>query len=390
MGDHYDQAARQLLVESLAQGNGSEPNLLAGLRHGAWLDGQEIAPLEYHVPGVIPEGSTLLVGPPKIGKSWLLLALALAEADGGMVLGLSVKRRPVLYLALEDGDRRLQARCRTLLAGSPIPSGLEYTTRITPGTVLGTVQTWLETLPADAKPLVIVDTLGKVMPPAIIGESSYQRDYRVGSALKALIDDRPGSALVVAHHDRKAGADDFVDAVSGTHGLAGAADTIIVLVRARTEGSGLLKVTGRDVDEAEYAVEFKGGSTWELAGHSLTAALAQAATVRATAGVGDTMARVVGFVAAHAQGVRAPEVAAGLGLDRHSARTYLARAADSDRLVRLGRGLYGPPSTPVASVASVAFPGSDDQEVQHMQRSQQAQLGLLAGTFGDDIEVSDP
>jgi len=56
---------------------------LAALRTGSWLDEQCFPPLRYAVPGIIPEGSTLLVGAPKIGKSWLVLSCALAKAIGG-------------------------------------------------------------------------------------------------------------------------------------------------------------------------------------------------------------------------------------------------------------------------------------------------------------------
>jgi hypothetical protein len=125
------------------------------------------------------------------------------------------------------------------------------------------------------------------MPPAVAGESSYQRDYRIASALKHLADSEPGSSLLVNHHDRKAAADDFIDSVSGTHGLAGAADTTIVLVRARHEAEGLIKITGRDVPEGEFGVRFERGSTWQLDGATLDAAARVGATRRAMAGLGD-------------------------------------------------------------------------------------------------------
>ena len=54
------------------------------------------------VPGIIPEGCCILSGHPKIGKSFLVLAVALAAASGGTVLGVQVEARPVLYMALED------------------------------------------------------------------------------------------------------------------------------------------------------------------------------------------------------------------------------------------------------------------------------------------------
>lgn len=315
------------------------PDLLAGLRNGAWLDAQDFPPLRYAVPGIIPEGSTLLVGPPKIGKSWLVLAVGLGVAHGGHVLGaVAVESRPALYLALEDGDRRLQDRCRTLLEGAPIPEAFDYMTTIEPGAALATIQAWLRRH-IGAEPLVILDTLGKVMPPALLGESSYQRDYRVGGALKRVIDEHPGASLVVNHHDRKAVSDDFIDAVSGTHGLAGAADTIIVLTRARHEAAGLLKVTGRDVAEGEYAVRFDAGARWQLEGPSLAAAAAKAAQARATAGLGDRTAEILEYVNEHPDGVQAKDVEEEFGKDT---RRYLARLHEAGKIARPSRGLYGP------------------------------------------------
>jgi len=274
--------------------------LLSTLRTGAWLDAQEFPPLTYAVPGLIPEGSVLLVGPPKIGKSWLVLTIALAAASGGKALGLDIPKRPVLYLALEDGDRRLQDRCRRLLGGDPIPEEFEYQTRVEPGRILDTIGAWLhwKTDP----PLVILDTLGKVLPPTQMGEDRYARDYRVGTALKRIVDDVPGTTLLVNHHDRKASAEDFVDSVSGTHGLAGAADTIVVLTRDRQQVLGKVQVTGRDVAEGEYAVYFRDGAVWELHGGDLEAAREKAQAMRATSGVSDRMLDVVMYAYEHPEG----------------------------------------------------------------------------------------
>jgi hypothetical protein len=334
--------------------------LLASLRDGVWLDAQEFPPLAYTVPGLIPEGSVLLVGPPKAGKSWLVLAVGLATAEGGNALGIDVPQRPVFYLALEDGHRRLQDRCRKLLAGDPIPAGLEYLTVLEHGRVVDTIADWLKVHDGDAPPLVILDTLGKVMPPALPGESSYQRDYRIGTALKRLCDDHPGMTLLTNHHDRKAVSDDFVDSVSGTHGLAGAADTIMVLCRDRQETSGLLKVTGRDIPEGEYAVVFRDGCSWQLDGDDLGGAAKRAQTVRATtraaAGLGPQAIDIILYAHANPDGVTPDQVAKALELEPKVAQVYLARAVTAGRLARPQRGLY----TPVGSVGSV---GSEQQSL---------------------------
>jgi hypothetical protein len=328
--------------------------LLAKVRDGKWLDSQNFPPLRYTVPGLIPEGQTLFVGPPKSGKSWAVLDVALATAAGGYALGhIAVgDPRPVFYLALEDGDRRLQDRCRALLVGAPIPERFEYLTRVTPDDVLSTIRAWLRKHPAgDA--LVILDTLGKVMPPSAPGESAYMRDYRIGTALKAVTDEHPGTSVVVVHHDRKAGAEDFIDSVSGTHGLAGAADTVVVLARARGDSAGLLKVTGRDVVEAEYAVTLSDGGSWQLAASTLTDAARAAAQQRATAGLGDRSIDVLIEVGKHPDGIGPTELGAAVKMPAAEAGVYLGRLVTAGRIVKAGRGKYAPLPTPVESVESV-------------------------------------
>jgi len=72
--------------------------------------------IEYVVPGIIPEGLTILAGKPKIGKSWLALDLALAVAGDRFVLGeLKPAQGDVLYAALEDNQRRLWKRTRKIM-----------------------------------------------------------------------------------------------------------------------------------------------------------------------------------------------------------------------------------------------------------------------------------
>ncbi len=78
--------------------------------------------------------------------------------------------------------------------------------------------------------------------------------------LKLLADNYSVPFLVV-HHNRKEnkaeGSGDWVDNFLGTTGLAGAADTLLSLTRARGQGQNMatLKITGRDVEERELALE---------------------------------------------------------------------------------------------------------------------------------------
>lgn len=335
-----------------------DARLLDGLRDGKWLDGATFKPLQFAVPGLVPEGSGILIAPPKAGKSWLALDFLLAVAsEGGRALGTipTGSARDVLYLALEDGDRRMQSRCRVLLGdGDAIPPKFHYKTRIEAGMVIVTIEAFLRACPDTA--LVVIDTLGKVMPAAIAGESAYQRDYRIGGALKTIADNHPGLALLVIHHDRKAMSDDFVDSVSGTHGIAGAADTIIVLSRPRNSNEGLLKITGRDIEENEFAIYMADGS-WNLHGKTLDEAADYAAQQHDTENLGDRSKDVIDYVNKHPDGVKGADVERDLNLGPKQGGTYLSRLFNAGKIRKLSRGLYVPLSQ--SGVGTVGSVGAD-------------------------------
>lgn len=319
------------------------------------LMGRSFAPIQYVIPGIIPEGLTILAAPPKVGKSWLVLDLAYQLATSGTALGaVPVDRaRPVLYLALEDTPRRLQARLRHLDVAEA-PDTLYFQTEVPPGEVLEQAITFMNDH-HDQAPVVIVDTLGKVAPPANAGESDYMRDYRVGGGLKNVADSVSGGSVIVVHHTRKAAGDDFLDSVSGTQGLAGSADSILVLRRERNTDRGSLSVTSRDAVEGEYAVN-RDGVKWVLVGGELTQAAVALANDRMTENLGELSAEVIDFVNSHPQGVDAAQVASGLEIATPTARTYLARAFAAGRLEKPKRGLY----TPVTSVMTVASDHPND------------------------------
>lgn len=324
----------------------TSPDPLAGVVDGAWLDAEVFPPVEYIVPMLITEGMGILVGPPKAGKSWLVAAFALAVAAGTLALGrIRVNARPVLYLALEDGHRRLQSRFRAILgADAAIPRRLHVAIKATPDEALAMIEAFLQRN-ADAKPLVILDTLGKVKPPKRSGEDSYQVDYAIGSRLKGLADAVPGSALLVVHHSRKAESGDFVDAVSGTHGIAGAADFIAVLARKRHSSEAALSITGRDIVEAEYALiaENRDGIVWRLDGDDLAAAAAKADERREAnnvASMSGLKGQILALVNAASGEVDAKTVAAELNADNKTVGQYLRRLADEGRIAKASYGKY--------------------------------------------------
>lgn len=161
----------------------------------------------------------------------------------------------VLLLALEDNPRRLQRRMSEILGDAPWPERLKIATewpRIDAGG-LEEIEAWIASAP-DPR-LVIVDVLAKVRPAAGSRETQYETDYRSMSGLQAIAG-RTGVGIVALHHTRKMTADDPLDAVSGTTGLAGSADTVMVIARDKGHADAVLYVRGRDVEETESALSF--------------------------------------------------------------------------------------------------------------------------------------
>lgn len=360
IGVEYDQPTDEELDPDYVD---PTQRLLSLVKTGDWLDAQVFPPLRWAVPGLIPEGYGLFTGAPKTGKSWAALDIGLAVACGGKALGtIDVgPPRPVLYLALEDGDKRLQGRARRLLGdGVALPPMLHFVTGgVDRSTVLPLIRAWLEQH-GDRSPLVMLDTLGKVMPPALAGEGAYERDYRIGGHLKTLTDDFPGSTLLVVHHVRKMSSGDWMDSTSGTNGLNGAADWTLNLSRKRGDDGGVLRVTGRDVPEGEYAASCSSGC-WQLDGADLHEAAQAAAEREVTESLGDRSTEILDFVAGHPDGVSPAEVALGLDLDKRTAATYLGRLHDAGRLRKPKRGTY----KSVVTVVSVDFGPPDTTHTTH-------------------------
>lgn len=222
----------------------------------AALMGKTFPEPRWAVPGLVAEGLSLFVGPPKIGKSWLMLAGAVAIACDGVAVGsIPVMGGDALYLALEDTERRLQSRLLMTLQGAPAPARLHLATgwpSLAEGAV-ARLSAWLAAHP-DTR-LVVVDTFQRLRGPVPGNQGLYAADYAAAGELKGLAD-RHGVAVVLVHHTRKASADDPLDTVNGTAGLAGAADTTLVLRREAGRADASLYVRGRDVPEAEHALSF--------------------------------------------------------------------------------------------------------------------------------------
>jgi RecA-family ATPase len=232
---------------------------------GAELLNTDFPAPRWIVPDLLCEGLSLLVGAPKLGKSWLALSLCSAVSTGGAVLGrYRVDPRAAVYIAYEDPPRRLADRLRMIGAGASA-NLLTFAEWRRGAEGVADLDALLASRPDVA--LCVIDTLGRFRGPKT-SEDAFAQDYAEGAALKTLAD-RYHVALVVVHHTRKQLAEDVLDSVSGTNALNGAADATMVLRRTRGEGDASLFVVGREVAEQDLALKFNSTcGTWTVLGDS--------------------------------------------------------------------------------------------------------------------------
>ena len=262
---YADEIRRGLTAD--AQPPAEAPPTLSTISAAA-LQGKDIPPIRWIVENLIPAGLNILASPPKYGKSWAVLDLGLAVTTGGRFLGYQTNPCEVLYLALEDSERRLKSRMMKLLAGKNAPAGFHFATAAhdMDNGLFDELEGFLKAHQKTG--LVIIDTLQRVRGAVHGKEGAYAADYREVGGLKAFAD-RHGIAVLLVHHLRKMADDsDPFNRISGTNGLMGAADTALVLTKEkRGDENATLSIVGRDVESSDTALRFnKDTCRWENLG----------------------------------------------------------------------------------------------------------------------------
>jgi len=290
------------------------------------------APVRHILPGYVTEGATILAGKPKIGKSWLTLDLCIAAAADRFTLGtLKPAHGDVLYLALEDNWRRLKRRTSKIFPNAEWPQRLLLVTewRRADEGGLCDIEEWCEGVPDPV--LIVIDTLEKFRPAQTGRAQAYSADYEAVTGLQKIAS-KHRVAIVINHHVRKMEADDPFDTVSGTLGLTGAADTILVL--KRQAGSVTMYARGRDIEEMETALQFERSSCrWTILGAAADVCISneRAAVLNALRAEGS-------------DGLSVSEIMAATGSKSRTAiDTLLFKMRTSGEITRIKRGVYALP-----------------------------------------------
>ena len=234
------------------------------------LQNADLAPVQFLVDDILPEGTSLFSAASKIGKSWMALDMGMCIAAGWPFMGHKTHKAGVLYLALEDSRSRLKGRLNAILSGCKAPAGFQFVT-VAPtldNGLLDTLDVHLQKFP-DTK-LVIIDTLQKIRGRALPREGAYEQDYREMGTVKSYMDKRGLSVLFIHHNRKMKDEDDPFNMISGTNALMGAADTIWTIIKGkRVDGEATLHITGRDVMQAATIISFdKSCSRWKPIGEA--------------------------------------------------------------------------------------------------------------------------
>ncbi|MEO5355048.1 MAG: AAA family ATPase [Magnetococcus sp. XQGC-1] len=287
----------------------------------------------FSVHGMIAEGVSILGGKPKTGKSWLAQHIALEVARGGKVMGeFSVEQGGVLYLALEDHEERLQSRYSKSLQGDAPPANLHLYTkwpRLKEGGEVA-LKKWL--MEHHGTQLIVIDTLERIRPLGRQGGSQYGHDYAVGAILSEIATKYHVSILLV-HHLRKTSARDPIDLLSGTMGLSGGVDNVLILQRNRADDNMTLFVTGRDIEnELNLAISHDTATgAWSVLGDAMAVCH------------GEERQEVIGFLQEAAGARTAREIATGLGRTLEATRKLVRRMVQDGLLTSQAGFRYGLP-----------------------------------------------
>jgi hypothetical protein len=294
--------------------------------------------MEWLVYSLIPKGNVVvLAGAPKLGKSWMALALGDAVATGGSFLGFNALKAQVLILSLETSPARDAGRFRkmgitpndNLFIAHEWPKGAEGFAKI---------REWLDSHPQAG--MILADTWVK------LADRHDMNDYSAVShetgTLKAIAAEYDVTIGILTHTRKGSQSEDAFDAIMGSQGLSGIADTMMVMRKRRGAHEASLNVTGREITENEFVLKFDPDvCTWEMVGNSSEVA------------EHDSSQPILDYLKEHGDS-NTQAIADAVGKSKQNTSNILGRMADKGQIVKISRGVYNLPlETPFTSFTSL-------------------------------------
>ena len=290
------------------------------------LSGKVFPPLNWVIQDILPEGCYLLSARPKTGKSWLALQTCLAVAFGETVFGKKVVQGKAVYLALEDNHRRLQSRLKQLR-----PQGYS-----TPNLLLhtkwerfdkGGVEALVKLIETEIPKIVVIDTLAKVRPTA--GRNNvYESDYKALEPITEVANKYRCTILIVTHNRKGKAETDPLEQVSGSLGLTGAVDGVMIIDGNRSDKMYTLSLIGRDIpNDDDLAIARQPNGEWRLLG-----------TAKAVF-ISEERQAITDLLKLHPKGLKPKDIAELLSKKQSTFRKLLA-SMTAEQQVNNNKGVY--------------------------------------------------
>lgn len=195
------------------------------------------------------EGTCILSAKPKLGKSWLALAMCLAISNGDKFLGYKTHKCSTLYLDLETSETLQKKRLLKILKGDKVPKNfyLETETDALNNGFIDQIEAYLKEDPDIG--VVVIDVFQIIRSPSkSIKESEYEHAYRDITPLNELAQKHHISIILVCHDRKAVDPDDPFSNILGSTGLQGAATQMIVMFRKRKEDPIHISIKGKTID----------------------------------------------------------------------------------------------------------------------------------------------
>ena len=240
-----------------------------GIKRFHTIDGEtlmekQIEHREQVVAELLPAGMTLLAGPSKAGKSFLVYEMCVAVASGAPFLGFPTRQGTVLYLAFEDTEDRLQQR--GMMIADALPPCLHFSNEIYKlGEGLIEALEQFVTDHPDTR-LIAIDMLHYIRPESK-NANMYEKDCADLVPLHQF-SQRHDLSLLLVQHTRKTQDGDEFNAASGSTGLAGACDHYITLKRPnRLAREAQLFFSGRETADTCLRIVLDKDCIWRPLDH---------------------------------------------------------------------------------------------------------------------------
>ena len=230
------------------------------------LSEKDIPQVEPLVDNFLPgKGVFLFCGSSKIGKSWMALQLGFKITTGTPLWHFDTVKKDVMYLCLEDGERRLQERMFKM--SKQYPDEFHYATK---ANLIGKgLEEQLEHMLEDNPRvgLIIIDTFAAVrsLMAASVSTNPYNVEYQTINSLHNIAEEHDIVILLI-HHVRKMKSEDPYEDILGTNGLFGASDgAFIFRKKDYADPDVQLHLKSRDMEERVLTIRFdKNTYNWEL------------------------------------------------------------------------------------------------------------------------------